>query len=780
MIHVMRISLTKLSHLFALIVLAWIASPLAPALADDSIVPEPAASADSLVESIGVATHWGFRNSIYGTKWDQLRPLIGELGVRNVRDGWDPRLEDLRKMYGIRAILVSEPDVPWDQAVARWIEKLDCITAIEGSNEVNGGWAKMRLSYQGKTWPEGPRLFQDELYRRVKETPALKDVPVINLSLAYRGAGVNLAPLRSFDYINAHSYANGQMPSLSLDFQDPYSLIGRGGTFAPMMASESGYHTCLGSSKVIAGSQAGISHEAHRKYIPRHIAEYFNAGMKWTVIYEFAAGRANKAEDEDPEAAFGLLMPDGTPKPAYHALKTLIALLGESKWDAAKGNWIRPMAGPTHSLAFALRGAPASVHHTLLQRSDGSFQLLLWNEVSSFDIKTKKDINHAPVPVTLVLQDLAESIAAIGLGSDASLAKQVKSTKQIDLLVPDEVIVVDIKLAPLPMTTRIDPPQNPIVKTGPTAVEIAWAAAPGIDAYWISLNQRNLGRAVIGSDGQARFNMKRLLPAMTYGFDIVAAAHDGGVSPATRVSATTVDAFPDLVVQSFEVSPESPKEGDELTFSAVVENRGTVPVEDGVLIGIKFRVDGKTVCWNDVLRDGLVPGKRVELHPNGGPNDKLTWTLTRGTHHITALVDDVSRIAESNELNNAITVKVGTGTGPDLVVKNVKPKPSEQGKPSEFEVVIANQGTEAVGKDLAISITLSAIDTAIPLSIGYVLSRDGIAPGSTLTLPVTSVVDLSAEPHRIRAIVDDVDRVPELDETNNRTDFDVELPTGKP
>ncbi len=306
------------------------------------------------------------------------------------------------------------------------------------------------------------------------------------------------------------------------------------------------------------------------------------------------------------------------------------------------------MPRPARSLAFTLRGGSRQRSpHLFCSGSDGSFQLLLWNEVSSFDIKTKKDITNAPVPVTLVLQDLADSITAIGLGSDASLAKQVKSTKQIDLLVPDEVIVVGIKLAPLPAATRIDPPQNPIVKTGPTTVEIAWNAAPGIDAYWISLNQRNLGRAVIGSDGQAHFNMKHLLPAMTYGFDIVAAAHYGGVSPATRVSATTVDAFPDLVVRSFKVTPDSPKEGDELTFSTVVENRGTAPVEDGVVVGMKFRVDGKTVCWSDTLRDGLPPGKPVEIHPNGGPNGKVTWKLTRGTHHITALVDDVSRVAES-------------------------------------------------------------------------------------------------------------------------------------
>src|SRR5947207_2437835 len=78
------------------------------ALAQDSVA-EPARPSDSLVDRLGVATHWGFRNSIYGTKYDELQRLLGDLGVRNVRDAYDPRLEELWKRYGVRAMLVTEP-----------------------------------------------------------------------------------------------------------------------------------------------------------------------------------------------------------------------------------------------------------------------------------------------------------------------------------------------------------------------------------------------------------------------------------------------------------------------------------------------------------------------------------------------------------------------------------------------------------------------------------------------------------------------------------------------
>ncbi|HAU37318.1 MAG TPA: hypothetical protein DCX07_06325, partial [Phycisphaerales bacterium] len=540
--------------------------------AQQDMVPEPARPADSLVESIGVAAHWGFHNTVYHQKWDEVQKLLGESGIRIVRDGLDHRMDELWKLYGIRGIFVTSPDKSWDQYLELWRQKRHLIAAIEGSNEVNGGWAKVGYTYQGKGWPEGPRIFQEDLYKRVKGDPALKDIPVIALSTAYKNFGTSLAPLRSFDYANAHSYAGGGIPSRSIDFREPYLLLGRGAVYPPLAATESGYHTCLGETRVIAGNHPGVSHAAHRKYIPRHVAEYFNAGHRWTVIYELAAGRPKKAEQEDPEAAFGLLMPDATPKPAYFALKDLIALLSESKWDAAAGRWIHPESFPTRAMTFSLRGAPESVHHTLLQRSDGSFQLLLWNEVPSIDLRAKKDIRNAPVPVRLALRDPAARITVTRLGPDALPPAHFESVREIDLAVPDEVIVVGIRLAKPLRPASLAPPGDVEVKPGPGSVELSWPVRKGADAFWVSLNQRNLGPAQLGPDGKARFRMTGLLPAMTYPFEIVAVSRDGGVSVPAKVSATTVDASPDLVVLSLKTIPESPKEGDTITFSAVVEN----------------------------------------------------------------------------------------------------------------------------------------------------------------------------------------------------------------
>ena len=625
--------------------------PLPAALPVDlEILPEPARPADSFVAMIGVATHWGYNRSVYGLQRDKVQGLLGELGVRIVRDGMSPQLADLWKKYGIQAIVITGPDKPLDQFQAELKAEPKLVAAVEGPNEVNTWWKKSNQPYQGKGWPDAPRLFQNDLNRALKDSPDLKEIPVLALSTAYKGGGVELAPLTAFDYANTHSYPGGAMPSTSLDFRDPFLLLGAGAVLPPLAASETGYHTCLGNSTVIAGKQPGISHEAHRKYIPRLLAEYFNAGFHWTVIYELAAGRAGKTEQEDPEAAFGLLLPDATPKPAYFALKSLIATLGEAKWDPAAQQWTRPAPFAARALAFALPQAPVSLHHTLLQRADGTFQLLLWNEVSSFDTKARKALANRDVPVRLVLHRPAAAITVTRLGPATAPVTQFASVKEITVNVPDEVVVVGITPAAPFRPVPIPSPAGLEAKAASTSVELVWPPSPGADAWWVTLSQRQLGRAKPGADGKLHFTAGGLLPGLVYPFEITAASLNGDVSAPAKISVATDTKTPDLVVKKLKLVPASPRKGDKIGFAAVVANIGTAPVDAGVIIGIKFGADGKTVCWDTSRHGPLAPGQEVEITANS------SWVMSAGSHKFTAFVDDVNRIIEANEGNNILTI----------------------------------------------------------------------------------------------------------------------------
>ena len=71
-----------------------------------------------------------------------------------------------------------------------------------------------------------------------------------------------------------------------------------------------------------------MSEAAHAKYMPRLFCEYFRKGIARAYSYEFIDEFEDKALT-NREAHFGLLRRDGTPKPAYTAVKNLIAVLQE-------------------------------------------------------------------------------------------------------------------------------------------------------------------------------------------------------------------------------------------------------------------------------------------------------------------------------------------------------------------------------------------------------------------------------------------------------------------
>jgi hypothetical protein len=106
---------------------------------------------------------------------------------------------------------------------------------------------------------------------------------------------------------------------------------------------------------------------------------------------------------------------------------------------------------------------------------------------------------------------------------------------------------------------------------------------------------------------------------------------------------------PDLVVSSIGfTSPVSPVAGQSVTFSCVVKNVGKANVASGAVIGVGYLIDGVQVSWGTVYGP-LRAGQSIAVGTNGG-----AWVATEGSHTFTAAVDDVNRIAESNETNNTL------------------------------------------------------------------------------------------------------------------------------
>ena len=142
--------------------------------------------------------------------------------------------------------------------------------------------------------------------------------------------------------------------------------------------------------------------------------------------------------------------------------------------------------------------------------------------------------------------------------------------------------------------------------------------------------------------------MKFILPALIMASGAFVYGAEAAPQPAN-----TPQEMPDLVITSVGVLESEDEIGTEAHLIARIENRGLGATQRDVAHGVAFFVDGEFVAWSDTYRQDLKPGQFAILRSNSGPNGSATWKITPGKHTFRAVVDDVSRINESDEENNA-------------------------------------------------------------------------------------------------------------------------------
>ena len=448
--------------LFTTTLLGTIAAPmsrLVPITHAAPATPETAQSADSFVDSIGVATHWGYPDTPYGGNYEGVKEKLAALGLRHVRDGINSRAQDLAKL-GIKTTVVVGPGPMGTPTQIRDAIKaantpIAAIEAVEGPNEPDLFWPANNTSYGGQGFPQGVIAFQKDLYTALNSDPATASLTVIGPALGksydyntksplgngtltnyvnwgnfhpYPGGGNAYSFPFSYDTIDKY-YWHGNFPSVNID-EWPYAFDIWAPPFStkPMAATETGYQT----------SKNSISEKAHGKYMPRLFLEYFRKGIVRTFCYELVD---EFNDPNNPEANFGLLHNDLTPKPAYIALKNLINLLNDPG----------PSFTPS-SLDYTLAvNPPASygrtqyIHHLLLQKRDGTFYLVLWHEIANADTTNSPPREIAPpdMPVTLTLKvPLSATVYALDDGGNMSSTSM--SASALSLNVSDKVTIVKL------------------------------------------------------------------------------------------------------------------------------------------------------------------------------------------------------------------------------------------------------------------------------------------------------------------------------------------------
>lgn len=439
----------------------------------------PLFTAATFLDSIGINTHWTYPDTPYVYAYEGVLKLLAESGIRHVRDGFSERIIELGKC-GITTTVVAdlEGNSNCGKGIVRKIvERIKSVNAsgiyidaVEGPNEPDNFWPKHKKVYMGYGYMHGRRgfimgaiEFQKDLYRAIKSDPSTAGLCVIGFALCpvYDPLGLSPNPLAEHelapyaDWGNLHSYPGNNpynvpfpyagldryywqsnFPSINLD-EYPWALEVYAPPYSPkpMVATETGYPTHGG----------GMSEGVQARYIPRLCCEYFRMGIKRTYLYELI-DEFKEENKEDPEAHYGLVRRDLTPKPAYTALKSLLDLLKDTREEFTPRtlDYEMSVTGPNGYFRTDF------LHHLVLQKRDGDYYFLVWHEISCEDVSVvpHKELSHPDMIVNLVIKRSIKQAVQYSYDTSWNLIPREISGRGIALEfgVSDKITVIRLTL----------------------------------------------------------------------------------------------------------------------------------------------------------------------------------------------------------------------------------------------------------------------------------------------------------------------------------------------
>jgi hypothetical protein len=371
--------------------------------------PVTAVATSDFLGSIGIVTSFPDR----GQPLDRTIEMIRYCGFRWVRAGIEGLSDqgpttiqtflDLHRATGVRlswGLVSGGTDVTKLVTTGKVLAKAGALLAFEGNNEPNN-WG---VTYQGEkgggregSWMAVAKL-QRDLYQAVKSDPVLSAYPVWSISepgaqqdnvglqfLTIPQGAQTLMPdgTKYADYANVHNYIyhpHSPYPAnnKAWDAADPTAasrVDGLFGNFGVTWARRfQGYSQEQLNTLPRVTTETGatiegpITEELHGVQLMNIYLAQFKRGYAYTSVYLL-----RDRTDEGGNQSFGFYRPDYSPRKAALYLHNLTTILAD------KGILARPLARPGQ-LDFELVNQPNTVHELLLQHSDGTFQLIVWDE----------------------------------------------------------------------------------------------------------------------------------------------------------------------------------------------------------------------------------------------------------------------------------------------------------------------------------------------------------------------------------------------------------------
>lgn len=367
--------------------------------------PTKAIATNDFLNSIGVVSTFPDRGQPLKNTIDMIRYC----GFRWVRAGIEGLSEngpttvqtflDLHRKTGVRlswGLVSGGTDVKKLVQTGKVLAKAGALLAFEGNNEPNN-WG---VTYKGEkgggrenSWMAVAKL-QRDLYRAVKSDPVLAKYPVWSISepgaetdnvglqfLDIPPGAQTLMPdgTKYADYANVHNYvyhpnSRDLADNKTWDAADPTAASRVDGLFGNFGITWArgylGYTQQQLDRLPRVTTETGVTvnkrvtEELQGLHLMNLYLAQFKRGYAYTSVYIL-----RDRTDEGGNQAFGFFRPDYTPRKAAIYLHNLTTILMDDGIPAESGQ-----------LDYTIVDQPETVHDLLLQRSDGTFQLVVWGE----------------------------------------------------------------------------------------------------------------------------------------------------------------------------------------------------------------------------------------------------------------------------------------------------------------------------------------------------------------------------------------------------------------
>ena len=282
------------------------------------------------------------------------------------------------------------------------------------------------------TIPAAAIMWQSDLADAVRADGTLAGVKMMNFT-----SSVAFGTVGNADYNNLHFYpgvqpgATNSQWSLVGQYVDGVGILG-----IPLVVTETGWYT-------MPDGAGGIDELTQARYYLNDIFDLYTLySVPQIYFYELLDERCDPG-NTDPQVHYGMFDCNNNPKTAATALQNLTTILADSGGAFSPGRLTYSLSGMPPSSGTYPTGSAGS-YSALLEKSNGHFEIVLWNEASIYDTATNTEIMPPTSNVVLDLGTTATTVNVYDPITGSSPTNTYSSTKSITIPLAADPQIVEV------------------------------------------------------------------------------------------------------------------------------------------------------------------------------------------------------------------------------------------------------------------------------------------------------------------------------------------------